>query len=177
MKSTSFVGSPRLKKWVLLIVSLVAAVIWIRNLTILLPSQETADTALEVREHPLTFEKSSSSLSTTAFRESEGWQDPFVAPFLKAKKISKVGNKKAEKRLLSPQSTPPPWKMAGVVWNAKAPAAVLSSLGGQMRVVVAKGDTIGSYLVVQIEESSVWLRQGSRSWELTLDESADASAP
>jgi len=179
MSAISAGKSAHLKKWALLIVSVIAAVIWIRNLTILFPHH--VDDTSPVDELARAGEPVVTHLAITAemFRDSDTWQDPFTATCLQKKKRTSAfksgSSPPAKKKELPPD--PPAWNMAGIVWNAKTPAAILSSLDGQRRMVVQQGDTLDGYRIEAIEESCVRLRLGKHFWELKLDGLADASRP
>lgn len=158
--------SQSLKKWTLLCFSLVAGAIWIRNLFILLPQSgsEIVSVADSVSKSQLVVK---SPVRPSAFDDSSKWTDPFAPPEPKRSPVTQgVAERKSPPK---PPLEPPPWKLAGVVWDKKSPAAILASLTDNRRVVVAKGDTLGSARIERIEQEKIWIRHDGKTWTLALE--------
>lgn len=164
--AVSSTKSQSLKRWTLLCFSLIAAAIWIRNLSILLP--QTGSEIVSVAD-PVAMPHSiaESPVRPSAFDDSSKWTDPFAPP--EPKRSPTIQGESEKKAPSKPPSEPPPWKLAGVVWDKKSPAAILASLTDNRRVVVAKGDTLGLAKIERISEQKVWIRHDGKTWTLALE--------
>lgn len=173
--ATSSLKSQRLKRWILLLASLIAAAIWVRNLLILFP-KGPAEIATREDDSIFSARIVRAPVSSSAFDDSSDWIDPFAPPPFKGE-VSRPGST-GNKRGVRPSSPPepPPWKLAGVVWDRNSPAAILASLSGDHRVVVASGDTLGPSRIERIDQQHIWIRYSGRSWKLTLDETDSTDA-
>lgn len=161
--------SQRVQKWILLSCLVVAVFVWSRNLLLLLPD----DSALFITEDATATQTNVSRRQETylfSFHDSMGWRDPFVPPSPRHT-VGSTDSSRAKRRVpLRPPPDPPPWKLAGIVWDKISPAAILASLDGQQRVVVAKGDLLGTSRVERIDEHNVWIHHQGRPWKLALAE-------
>jgi type II secretory pathway component PulC len=168
----------RVKKWVLLIASLIAAVIWVRNLMIILPQVASSPVAHETTARPTTG-ITPSAIAPGAFHDSSGWHDPFAASFLSRKRSSRPVAKSTGSAKPVPKAEVqlPSWRLTGVVWSEESPAAVLVSDNGARQVVVSRGDSLGTTYVEKISDSLIWLRMGKQRWKLGLEETTVATAP
>lgn len=158
--------SQNFKKWVLVLFSLIAVVVWVRNVFILMPDSESAPLSSEIRAEATTH-TAHATTNPSAFNDSAGWIDPFAPPMAKRGKgppdspVQAIPTPK-------PPSEPPPWTLAGIVWDKKSPTAILASVIDDRRIVVAKGDTLGLSRVERIEDGNVWVRHNGRTWKLAL---------
>jgi hypothetical protein len=168
--ATSSLKSQRLKRWILLLASVIAAAIWIRNLFVLFPKGAT-EIAVPENQPMRPARVRRTPLPVSAFDDTSSWIDPFAPP--ETKGGSKVPGLPGKEKRVLPKAPPepPPWKLAGVVWDRKSPAAILASLTDNHRVVVAKGDTLGPSRIEKIDQTNVWIHHNGRSWKLALDES------
>lgn len=53
--------------------------------------------------------------------------------------------------------------LGGILWDVNKPAAIISG------EVVAKGDSVGSYVVVEVQPDRVILNDGEKDIELRLE--------
>ena len=175
MSSDSSPKHQRLKKWFLLIMSLIAVTIWMRNLFYVFPGGSSGAVHDEAGPPRLT-SASTLLIRPDSFDDSAGWHDPFSAPLSVFRPhVSRDSSVRRGVAPSRPVPEPPPWKLAGVVWNARSPSAILTSTDGSRRIVVARGDTLGAARVERIDQSNIWIRHRGHSWKLTWE--ADGNAP
>lgn len=165
----------RVQRWILLLMSIIALAIWGRNLVLFMPT-ETKDNADEQSGGPPGTSTERHVLTSARVMDSL-WHDPFAPP-LQVNRPHRPADSLIRPSGLAarPTLTPPPWTLAGVVWDRKSPSAILTSLDGSQRIVVARGDTLGPIRIERIDESHVWLRHQGRSWKLALQPENSASA-
>lgn len=165
----------RAQRWILLVMSIIALAIWGRNLVLFLPT-ETRDNADAQSGGLLGTSIERHSLTSACVTDSL-WHDPFAPPLQVIKSRRPADSSIRRSGFATPPApTPPPWMLAGVVWDRKSPSAILTSLDGSQRIVVARGDTLGPTRIERIDESHVWLRHQGRSWKLALQPENSASA-
>lgn len=167
--------SQRVQRWILLLMSIIAVAIWGRNLVLFMPT-EAKDNADEQSGGPPGTSTERHVLTSARVTDSL-WHDPFAPP-LQVKRPHRPADSLIRLSGLAapPALTPPPWTLAGIVWDGKSPSAILTSLDGRQRIVVARGDTVGPMRVERIDELHVWIRHQHRSWKLALQPESNASA-
>lgn len=166
--------SQRIKRWILLLFSAIAVVIWIRNLRVFLSDHEPDLPSREVQQNSESRIGHLRAQEIT-FANSSKWSDPFAPPSQRVLPKS-TDTTRIARGALTPPPEPPPWKLTGVVWNKKSPAAILASVNDDRRVVISLGDTLGVTRIERIEEGFVWIRHHGRTWKLSLDEADTAHA-
>ncbi len=152
------------KQVLLSALTLVLVAIWIRNLMLLLPEEQSADS--QTRDFHQTGDTTGSSAVKRAIQFSfvSTDRDPFAMPA----KQSTASRKRALQDRPVPHVESLHASLQGFVWEKKAPCVIVFDSTLSKSALYRHGDSLGGYRLVQVtKDKAVWKSKAGRKivWE------------